>query len=183
MKRSLFALLITGVTAWSGTAMAQTSFTASLDGTQTIPPAISQATGTCIGTLSADEAEFTFTCTHNIRDATDGHIHAGAFGTGGDVVFEFADGACCPPTSTWFLTAADAATLKAGNLYVNIHSEIFTAEEIRGQLVTSGGDTTTPGGDTDTEFQGVCGNFGLGCLLPLFGLLVALRFRPRGRSI
>lgn len=182
MQRSLLALLMTGVAAWSGTALAQTSFTASLDPTQTIPPAISQATGTCVGTLSADETQFTFSCTHDIQNATDGHIHQGAFGTSGEVVFEFAEGGCCPPTATWFLTPAEAAVLKAGNLYVNIHSEIFTSEEIRGQFLQSGGDSTT-GADEDTEFQGICGTFGLTCLLPMFGGLVALRFRPRGRSV
>lgn len=179
--RQLFSLLmILGLATFVTRAAAQTTFTAELDGRQTVPPASTLASGTCIGTLNADETEFTFSCTHNANNATDGHIHEGAVGISGGVVFEFAEDECCPASSTWMLSAEDAAALKAGNLYVNIHSEIFAVEEIRGQLLAdTGGPADDPG--EDTTFRGVCGSFGgLGMMMLVAGLTVMRLRRSRG---
>ena len=176
MRRLYSRFVVLGMVACVPSALAQTTFTAELDGRQGVPPANSQATGTCTGTLSADESEFTFSCTHDVNSATDGHIHGGAFGITGDVVFEFAEGECCPDSTTWMLTADDAAALKAGNLYVNIHSVIFSVEEIRGQLLADdeGSDVD---GDTveDATFSGACGSLGGFGMLLLFGGLLAMR--------
>ncbi len=75
-------------------------------------------------------------------DITDSHIHSGAAGTNGPVVFAFG------PGSTWSDTTgspSDEATgqtdpditeplLRAGNTYMNVHTAAHSGGEIRGQL-------------------------------------------------
>ena len=162
---------------------AGTTFVAELDGRQTIPPAATTATGNCTGTLSDDESEFVFSCTHDAAFAVQGHIHRGAVGISGDIVFEFAEDDCCPESTTWFLTAEEVADLQAGDLYVNIHSETFASEEIRGQFLASVGQS---GGDGDDdvvqapqEFEGLCGAFLAQMLLVPMLLLLCLRTGTR----
>jgi hypothetical protein len=68
-----------------------------------------------------------------------GHIHKGAVGVSGPVVIPFAD---LPSGSTNqeyhftspSLTAEQEADLKAGNYYVNIHSNANPGGELRAQL-------------------------------------------------
>ena len=63
----------------------------------------------------------------------DSHIHLGAEGVGGPIQFGFAS-SVSPIVDTWALSAGDVANLFDGNLYVNIHSDLFPAGEIRGQI-------------------------------------------------
>lgn len=108
-------------------------FTASMDGTQA--GTMSAATGSCTGTLSG--TSFSIMCTHNVMNATLAHIHVGAPGVAGPIVFPFNDPS--NPSGTWMnMMCSDVANLMAGNLYVNIHSNncaICPAGEIRGQLL------------------------------------------------
>lgn len=129
-------------------ARGQTQFHAELDGSQTVPPTPTTATGTCSGTLNAAETDFTFSCTHTVRDAIAGHIHRGTAGSVGDVVFAISESGCCPESSTWLLMPQDAADLGAGRLHVNIHSAQHATEAIRGQLLPEGGvvDSAVGGG-------------------------------------
>jgi hypothetical protein len=163
----------------------QTAFTVQMDGTQTTPPANTQASGSCIGTLNTDETEFTFTCTHDVQQVTDGHVHAGASGVSGSVVFTFSGEGASGVEETWSssdadepLTAILVQDLKAGNLYVNIHSEIFTVEEIRGQILSDDQD-----GSPSTGFQGLCGSLFGASLAGMFLGLCAMRFISIGRRI
>ena len=167
----------------AGGALAQTDFTATLSGRNTIPPATTTATGLCTGTLNAEQTEFTFTCTHDVPQAVQGHIHEGPKGISGGVVREFADVDCCPEDgTTWAadddepLTPELVARLLAGELYVNIHSEEFSSEELRGQFIADSDIVA----DTPTS-SGVCGSFAMqGMLMTLAGL-VCLRFHHRKR--
>lgn len=61
------------------------------------------------------------------------HVHLGAVGVAGGVVFpiSFAGGVL---SGTFTPSATDLTNLRAGNWYVNIHSSAFPGGEIRGQL-------------------------------------------------
>ena len=133
MKRTLVsAIAVLLVTAFS--AAAQT-FVFDLRGSQEVPPTNSTACGGCMGTLNQGASTFSITCVHNVVNATVMHIHRGAPGVNGPVIFDL--GAPTNPVSaTWTgMTPADIADMLAGNLYVNIHSSGRPTGDIRGQIL------------------------------------------------
>ena len=126
----------------SSPAFAQ-NFVASLDGGQQNPPIVSAATGDCTASLDSAQTALTIDCTHDVSTVstvTAGHIHIGAAGVNGNVVFGFSD-ATSPISATWtpVSNAVECGgsclpALLAGDLYVNIHSPTFPGGEVRGQL-------------------------------------------------
>jgi len=128
---SFIALLILGASSLS----AQT-FVFHLRGDQEVPPVPSVASGGCMGQLDQPGATFALTCVHDVVGATVMHIHRGAAGVNGPIVFDLGDPAS-PVTATWTgMTPADIADLLAGDLYINIHTSGRPAGEIRGQILS-----------------------------------------------
>jgi len=116
-------------------AAAQT-FVFDLRGTQEVPPTASVASGGCFGQLDQPSSTFSVTCVHNIVNATQMHIHRGAAGVNGPVVFNLSNPEVSPVSGTWTsMTPADISDLLAGNLYINIHTAGRPAGEIRGQIL------------------------------------------------
>jgi hypothetical protein len=124
---------------------AEANFTATLDGAQEVPPTGSAATGT--GTVRfADTTTNLFDYSLNVSgltaaQITDSHIHSGAPGVDGPIIFPIG------PGSGWTnpggpSTAANGQTdpditepaLRDGNTYFNVHTSAFTGGEIRGQI-------------------------------------------------
>ena len=113
-------------------------FTATLVGTQEVPPNASPATGLATVTLSSDQTTITVDVSFSglTAPATASHIHEGAAGTNGPVIVPFtktADNTFVAPDGAK-LTDAQYASYKAGNLYVNVHSAKNPGGEIRAQL-------------------------------------------------
>ncbi len=118
-------------------------FTATINGAQENPPTNSIATGTLTGTY--DDVANTFTFSWVITDNLSGtptagaHIHAGAVGTNGGVVFGFNGAGGVWPLSgsaTWTnISAANVTALFNGGLYANFHTSAFGGGEIRGQIL------------------------------------------------
>lgn len=113
-------------------------FAARLTPSQEVPPTASTASGT--GTLSLDPATRRFTARISVTGmaVTAAHIHPGAPGINGGVIFPLTQTA--PGSGIW-VSAADAtmseselAALRAGELYFNAHSSAFPNGEIRGQI-------------------------------------------------
>jgi len=76
----------------------------------------------------------TLVCTHDLIGAAVMHIHRGAAGVNGPIVFDLGNPAS-PVEAVWTgMTPADVADLFAGNFYVNIHTSGRPAGEIRGQI-------------------------------------------------
>lgn len=101
---------------------------------QSVPPTGSKATGICSGDLSDNVTMLTVTCSHDVTAPTAAHIHQGAAGTNGPILFDFGD-PTSPFTGTFAMVPPEQAELAAGLLYVNIHSGAFPSGEIRGQLL------------------------------------------------
>lgn len=109
------------------------------NGAQEAPPIGTTATGGCFAVLDGlipPGSQLNIICAHNIPDATAAHIHLGAPGVSGPIVFDLGDPSTSPFSTSWpDLTADNVADILAGNLYVNIHSTTHPSGEIRGQII------------------------------------------------
>ncbi len=111
-------------------------FTATMTGAQEAPnPNASTETGDATLTFNTVTKIFTITVNHTIDTPTNGHIHKGAIGVGGGVIFPFATFTSPITYTSPALDAAQEADLNANLYYVNIHTAAFPAGEIRGQLI------------------------------------------------
>jgi hypothetical protein len=117
-------------------------FVTVLEGSQEVPPVATTATGIAIAELNAAEDQLTTsvywsgltTPTHL------GHIHGPApAGTPAGVIFNLDPplGATSGQVVAWTgaINPTQVGYLKAGQLYVNIHSTMFMSGEVRGQLL------------------------------------------------
>lgn len=139
---ALFLLLFIGVSCSSNDDNSSPSpiivtFNATLSGASEVPANASTATGTATLSYNKTTKIFTVTVTYSGLTPTMGHIHMGAAGTNGPVIFPFSSLASPISYTSTALTAAQETDLMANNYYVNLHSEAFSGGEIRGQLVTA----------------------------------------------
>ncbi len=128
-------------------------FRATLAGSEEVPPVTTTASGTSEFTLSrTNDTLFVNVTVNGLTNVRFGHFHAGARGANGGVVAFLVD----PPTLTGvqngrigkqFITAANLSgtlanqplsalidQMRAGNIYVNLHTDANTGGEIRGQV-------------------------------------------------
>jgi CHRD domain len=112
-----------------------TTFVAALTGANEVPANASPVTGTAVLTFNNNTKIFTLTVLHNVSAPTNGHIHKGAAGVNGSVVFTLPNLTSPIAYTSVALDAAQEADLKANLYYVNIHTAAFPNGEIRGQLI------------------------------------------------
>ncbi|MEM6793312.1 MAG: spondin domain-containing protein [Acidobacteriota bacterium] len=105
------------------------------DGAQQVPANASAAIAACSAALNSDRSEVSFTCEHNLTNpVVVAHVHSGAPGVNGPVIFPFADPTANPITETFAITADQVASFLDSGYYVNIHTDVFPDGEIRGQV-------------------------------------------------
>jgi len=127
------ALLLT-----PGQASAALQFQASLSSAQEVPPNASTATGSGSFTLNDAETNLSINVSFSGLSApqTAAHIHGPAApGVNAGVQFGFPLGS--PVITNWAIPAAQVVNLKAGLLYVNVHTTAFPGGEIRGQILAA----------------------------------------------
>lgn len=112
-----------------------TTFKATINGASEVPVNASTATGTATLTFNNDTKVFTVVVEYTGLTATAAHIHKGAVGVSGDVVFGFTTLPSPINYTSPALDAAQEADLMANLYYVNIHTTAYQAGEIRGQLI------------------------------------------------
>ena len=111
-------------------------FLATINGATEVPANASAATGTATLTFNKDTKIFSIVVNYSGVTATNSHIHKGAAGVSGGVVFGFTSPITSPVNYTSVaLDATQEADLNANLYYVNIHSAAFPGGEIRGQLI------------------------------------------------
>ena len=114
-------------------------YTAKLSGGQQNPAVSTSASGQGIVVLNPRTGLIDAKLTLIGMTATAAHIHTGALGTNGAVVVDMhthTAGVYVGHPSTP-LSAADIASLRAGNLYFNAHSAAHPSGEVRGQIGTA----------------------------------------------
>ncbi len=111
-------------------------FKATINGVSEVPVNTSVAVGTATLTFNKDTKIFTLVVNYSGVNATASHIHKGAAGVSGGVVFGFTSPITSPINYTSVaLDATQETDLMANLYYVNIHSAAFPGGEIRGQLI------------------------------------------------
>jgi len=114
----------------------ETKFGASLKGSEEVPAVTTNATGTFDATYNKDTKILSYTINYNGITPTAWHIHKGAVGSTGSVIFDFGRTFTSPfMASTVALTTDQETDLMNGMYYVNIHSAKSPSGEIRGQLL------------------------------------------------
>jgi hypothetical protein len=106
-----------------------------LSGSQEMPPVTTSATGS--GTITVgDDKSVSGSVTTTGVSGTAAHIHMAAAGANGPVIVPLTksgdNGWAVAPGAK--LTDAQYEAFKAGNLYLNVHSEANKGGEIRGQI-------------------------------------------------
>lgn len=114
------------------------TFKATLTGAAEVPSNASTGTGSSTLVFNNNTKIFTVTTTYSglSGTATASHIHKGAVGVAGAVIFPFTNVTVSPIVYTSAaLDATQEADLKAGLYYVNVHTALYPGGEIRGQLI------------------------------------------------
>lgn len=119
----------------TGGGAATAGYVATLTGAREVPPTTSTATGTATMTLDSTETTITWNITHTVTAPTGGHIHTGFAYESGNVAISLGTVLTSPITGSAAITAAQVADLKAGKLYVNLHTAGNPNGELRGQLL------------------------------------------------
>ena len=108
-----------------------------LSGSQEVPANASTATGNANFTLNDVETQLTVHLDFSglLTAQTGAHIHNAPPGVNGGIVFGLPLGS--PVDVVWAIPPAMVVELKAGRLYVNVHSNAFPGGEIRGNIVAA----------------------------------------------
>lgn len=120
-----------------------TQYVAALSARNQSVPTASSATGTILAALNGKYLYVSGAFTGLSSDFRASHIHSGAAGVVGPVLFTLNVESNLPPLSgklvaannTFKLTKAQYKLLKHGELYVNVHTVNFPNGEIRAQLL------------------------------------------------
>jgi len=108
---------------------------AALDESQGVPPSGSTATGEGFFVIdtTANTVDFIVLFTGLVGNETTAHIHGfAAPGMNGVIQLPLVSGS--PKVGTWFYGEPDETSILGGLSYVNVHSDMFAAGEIRGQI-------------------------------------------------
>jgi hypothetical protein len=106
----------------------------SLSASQEVPPANSAGSGSGSFRVASD-GTITGSVTTTGVQGTMAHIHQGAKGQNGPVIVPLTkNGDTYSVPAGRKLTQAQMDALKAGNLYVNVHSDKYKGGEVRAQL-------------------------------------------------
>jgi len=112
-----------------------TQLRAVLNGAQETPPVATAATGVACLVLDQTAGTLTFNITYAGLGSPEiaAHIHQGAVGTPGGVIFGLPG--ANPKLGMLLVSPAQATLILSGNTYINIHTSVFGGGEIRGQIL------------------------------------------------
>ena len=112
------------------------NMTATINGSQEVPPSGSPGTGSAAITVDTDTNTLNFNITFSglVAPETAAHFHGPAApGVNAGVIFPLPLGS--PKVGVWNMTDQQEGWVLGGLTYINIHSTSFPGGEIRGQVV------------------------------------------------
>jgi hypothetical protein len=117
-------------------------FTVELSGGEEIPPVDTAATGQAEIEVDLDTGAISGTVVVENMDPTEAHVHQGFAGSNGPILIHLVQDPADPTRfefpSNAALSAAQVDRLLAGELYFNVHSDLYPAGEVRGQILPEG---------------------------------------------
>ncbi|HLQ36159.1 MAG TPA: CHRD domain-containing protein [Planctomycetota bacterium] len=114
-----------------------TRFTGTMDGAQEVPPVITGATGSFFAFLHEPDNRLVYEVNTTGLTAILGHLHLGAVGVAGPVIFQLTGNSSNFAGISPRLPDALVTILKAGGCYFNVHTVANPNGEIRGQINAS----------------------------------------------
>ena len=115
-------------------AAGSTAFVATLDGSQNVPPLPVPGMGSARLVLNDAQTELSFNIEYSglLSPENAAHIHNGSPRENGPIVFGLPLGS--PKTGVWETPADMVTELFNDRLYMNIHTDLYIAGEIRGNI-------------------------------------------------
>ncbi len=122
--------LIAAFAVGGGVAVADTLYTAIIDGPSANTP--SPAVGSATLILNNDETEVTYEILYSglLGVERDAHFHASLRGGDGPILETLQNGS--PIRGIWAVGPYEVGELNAGRVYINIHTDLYAIGEIRG---------------------------------------------------
>lgn len=134
MKKLLIVLASLALTACAGVMTSGNKVDVRLSGTEEVPPVSVPGSGSGSFTIGADGSVSGSVTTTGVQ-GTMAHIHQGAKGQNGPVIVPLTkSGDTYTAPAGAKLTDAQMQAFKAGNLYVNVHTDRNKGGEVRAQL-------------------------------------------------
>jgi hypothetical protein len=134
MKRLLAFIASLSLAACAGTMSGGSAVSLSLSGTQEVPPISVAGSGSGSFSIGADGSVTGSVTTTGVA-GTMAHIHMAARGTNGPVIVPLTkNGDTYSAPAGAKLNDAQMQAFKAGNLYVNVHTDRNKGGEVRAQL-------------------------------------------------
>lgn len=134
MKKLLVLLTSLALAACAGMMSGGSTVNLSLSGSQEVPPISVPGSGSGSFTIGADGSVTGSVTTTGVEGMV-AHIHIGARGTNGPVIVPLTkSGNTYAAPAGAKLTDAQMQAFKAGNLYVNVHTNRNKGGEVRAQL-------------------------------------------------
>jgi hypothetical protein len=134
MKRLWVVLGVLGLSACGGMMSGGNSVNVRLTGAEEVPPVSASGSGSGSFTIGADGSVKGSVTTTGVP-GTMAHIHQGARGANGPVIIPLTkNGDTYTAPAGAKLTEPQIQAFKAGNLYVNVHTDKNKGGEVRGQL-------------------------------------------------
>ena len=112
-------------------------FMAVMNGGQVVPPSISNAIGNAYLTFDTLTKRLCYAISYTglVGLETEAHVHAGATGTTDAVIFTLTPAGSPKVGCVGPFARSEEKLLMRGRMYINIHTDVYVAGEIRGQIL------------------------------------------------
>jgi hypothetical protein len=113
------------------------AYFAVLNGGQVVPPSPSNAMGVAYLTLDEGTKRLCYSITYSALQGTEteAHLHGAPSGETNAVLYDLTPLGTPKVSCLGPIKPAEEKLLKKGRMYINIHTDLFVAGEIRGQVV------------------------------------------------
>lgn len=140
MKRSMWiaaGVALLGLVGAPDARARQLAYFAVLNGGQVVPPSPSNAMGVAYLTLDESTKRLCYSITYSQLQGTEteAHLHGAPSGETNAVLYDLTPLGTPKVSCLGPIKPAEEKLLKKGRMYINIHTDLFVAGEIRGQVV------------------------------------------------